>query len=221
MRGITILSDILGSFHTGDADMVQEEKIIGMPEVQTVQVQVPGRNGLLNLTSGLTGRPCYNNRLLNFRYFLSAEPAYLEEVIFHIGMLHGTQIAIIDDDSPQWLYVGEAKFEFERHGNYMIVMLEVDALPFRYAIDETIKTVTLTNTTKTKNLSIDYYGQPVVPAIVTDKAITITKGDRSVQVTAGTYTDLTEFTIGTGSNEFIISGSGAATVKFSYREACI
>ena len=62
MRGVLIT---VGeeSFHTGnDLDLVQETKEISNPSVQTYTVQVPGRDGLLNLTKSLTGRVCYNNR---------------------------------------------------------------------------------------------------------------------------------------------------------------
>ena len=68
MRGITIIKDS-NRIHTGDdLDLVQEVKEIDPPTIQSYFVEVPGRNGLLNLTKGLTGDVTYKNRSLKFQY---------------------------------------------------------------------------------------------------------------------------------------------------------
>ena len=98
MRGITIILNG-ESLHTGnDLDLVQEKKEIGKPTVQSYTVQVPGRNGLLNLTKALTGKVSYYNRTLSFQYFGSGSRAGLLELDAIMSRFHGETIRIIDDD---------------------------------------------------------------------------------------------------------------------------
>lgn len=46
-------------FYLEDADL-------GSPEPQTAYVEVPGRNGALDMSEAITGYPTYNNRTLTF-----------------------------------------------------------------------------------------------------------------------------------------------------------
>lgn len=215
MRGVTIVLN--GEwFHTGnDLDLVQEKKEIGKPDIQSFTVQVPGRNGLLNLTKGLTGKVNYYNRSLSFQYFGTGKRERLLWLDFYMSRLHGQTIRIIDDDYPGHYYEGEASVETELNGNYITITLEVDAQPFRLKLQPTIYSRSISGSTKIRlyNESI-----PAVPEITVTKDTTIDFKDNSYTLEPGTYV-AESLELSGGVNDLTVSGSGVIT--FKYQEGAI
>lgn len=217
MRGCTFILNGV-STHTGnDLDLVQEKKEIGAPEVQFYTVEVPGRNGVLNLTKSLTGRTNYFNRKIAFRYFTSGTLAEILEKIDTLMMYHGETIQIIDDDTPAYFYEGEVVVEVDRKPAYAFIEIEVDAQPFRVKLEKTLNAYTLTATET--EVVITNPGVAVSPEIVVSDTCVIAKGDTSFNLTAGTYTDISALILEHGENTYTISGSG--TVNINYQEARI
>lgn len=215
MRGITIIFDN-EIFHTGDdLDLVQEKKEIGKPEIQTYSVQVPGRNGLLNLTKALTGKVSYYNRSLSFQYFGTGDRDYLLELDTYMSRLHGQTIQIVDDDYPNHYYEGEASVSTELNHNYIIITLTVDAQPFRLRREKTVYSRDINGTTLVylDNESID-----VVPTITVTAETEITFNGVTVNIIAGTYT-IDEYALHRGVNILEVTGTGKIT--FEYREGAI
>lgn len=217
MRGCAFILNGV-STHTGnDLDLVQERKEIGAPEVQFYTVEVPGRNGVLDLTKSLTGRTTFFNRKINFRYFASGTLAEILEKIDTLMMYHGETVRIIDDDTPAYYYEGSVVVEVDRKPAYAYINLEVDAQPFRMKLEQTENSYTLTETET--EVEIVNPGYAVTPEIVVSDTCVIAKGDTSFNLTAGTYSDISALILEQGSNVYTVSGSG--TVNINYREARI
>lgn len=215
MRGITIIFDN-ERFHTGDdLDLVQEKKVISKPEIQTYTVQIPGRNGLLNLTKGLTGKVMYYNRSLSFQYFGNGDREYLLELDMYITRLHGQTIKIVDDDFPNHYYEGEASVKTEIKSNYITITLTVDAQPFRLRLEPTIYSREISGTVL---VYLDNESVEVIPTITVTAETTITFGGTTVSLSAGTYT-IDNFELKRGVNILEVSGTGRIT--FEYREGAI
>lgn len=216
MRGIKI---ILGDeeIHTGASlDLVQEEKRIGSPEVQTYKVAVPGRNGLLDLSANLTGSVCYNNRSLEFRYIGTGSRRRLLWLGDVMRRYHGRTIQIVDDDTPDEYYTGEASVEVETFGAYVSITLSVDAQPFRTSLATYIQTLILSAATQT--IEIQNPGVDTVPTVSLTGSASFTVAGKTIRLSPGTYTD-PGFRLSPGSNAIQVSGSGSLT--FEYREAFI
>ena len=215
MRGITIRLNG-ESVHTGNGlGLVQEVKEIGKPTVQSYTVEVPGRNGLLNLTKGLTGRVTYSNRLLKFEYFGDGTRSELLEIDELLSRFHGETVQIVDDDYPNAYYEGEMTVSTAFFPNYARFILEVDAQPFRYKSAENSVSRSVGSST---TISIDHSGAPVVPTITVTAETKITFKNTTVSVGAGTYR-FENFMLEPGTNTFTVSGSGTVTIK--YREGAI
>lgn len=215
MRGITI---IFGneSVHTGnDLDLVQEKKDIGKPTIQSFTAQVPGRNGLLNLTRSLTGKVNYYNRPLSFQYFGTGNHSQLLDLDAYFSRFHGQTIQIVDDDHPDHYYEGEATVKTTSNPNYITISLEVDAQPFRLKRSPTIVTRTV-NGTETIYLDNEYI--EAVPIITTTGEIELTFNGVTTHLSAGSYS-ITTFILQNGVNKVEISGS--ATVTIQYQEGAI
>lgn len=215
MRGITIIFNG-EEVHTGnDLDLVQEEKKIEKPKIQSYTVEVPGRNGLLNLTKGLTGRVMYYNRSLSFRYFGTGKRSHLLELDAFMSKYHGQTIRIIDDDYPGHYYEGEASVSTEIHGNYIIISLDVDAQPFRLKRTPTVysRTISGTVTIELENESIE-----VFPVITVTAETSIVFNGASFKLSAGSYTS-ENIVFKAGTNILEVSGTGTITIE--YQEGAI
>lgn len=215
MRGITIVLDG-ESVHTGnDLDLVQEEKEIGKPDIQSYTVEVPGRNGLLNLTKALTGRVAYSNRDLKFQYFGSGSRAELLALDEAMSRYHGETIRIIDDDYPNHYYEGEASVSTEFKPNHILISLKVDAQPFRLKRNKTVvsKTISGSTTVTLNNESIE-----AIPTITVTAETSITFNGVNRTLSAGTYI-AEAFVLHRGVNTLTVSGSGKITIE--YQEGAI
>lgn len=215
MRGITIIFND-SRIHTGDdLDLVQEKKSIGKPTIQTYTVQVPGRNGLLNLTKGLTGKVAYNNRPLSFQYFGTGDRERLLYLDALMSQYHGETIRIIDDDYPDHYYEGEVSVSTVFNYNYVTITLTVDAQPFRLKVKPTVIERTISEETVIRLINESI---PAVPVITVDATLTVTFNGVSQSLAAGTHT-VEDFELKRGVNEFTVSGTG--TISFEYQEGAI
>lgn len=217
MRGITIILNN-DRIHTGDdLDLVQEKKEIGKPTPQSFTVQVPGRNGLLNLTKGLTGNVTYYNRSLSFQYFGTGDRERLLYLDAYMSRFHGETIQIVDDDYPGYYYEGEATIEttFSESGNYITIKLIVDAQPFRLKLEPTIfsRSVSDTDMIRLHNESI-----AAIPKITVSAKMTVKRGSIGYTFEPGTYV-VEDFELQRGYNDFLVSGTGVIT--FVYQEGSI
>jgi hypothetical protein len=215
MRGIAIIFNN-ERVHTGDdLDLVQEKKEIEKPEIQTFTAQVPGRDGLINLTRSLTGKVNYYNRPMSFQYFGTGTRKQLLDLDAYISRFHGQTIRIIDDDHPNHYYEGEATVKTVFNGNYITIILEVDAQPFRLKLSPTVYTREISGsaTVYLNNENIE-----AIPIITTTGAIQVTFNGVTTSLSAGTYT-IENFVLQSGVNTVKISGT--ATVTIQYQEGAI
>ena len=216
MRGIEIIKDDF-KIHTGDdLGLIQEVKEIGNPTTQSYLVEVPGRNGLVNLTKGLTGNVTYSNRSLKFQYLASGAYNEVEETIDLFNSLHGETFKIIDDDTPEYYYEGEDTVKVAHKGILTTITLDINANPFRERLELTNITTTLTTADET--LVVNNYGVVIQPTIIVDNTAKIVYKDNTYTLSAGTY-KISDVELKTGYNSFVVSGSGNLTIQ--YREAKI
>lgn len=215
MRGITIILDGI-PVHTGnELDLVQEKKEIEKPDVQSHTVEVPGRNGLLNLTKALTGKVVYSNRKMTYRYFGSGSRAELLALDEAMTRYHGETIRIIDDDYPDHFYEGEAIVSTDFKSNYVIITLTVNAQPFRLKLNRTSYSKKLSGKT-TISLENEYI--EAIPTITVTAETSITFNGTTLTLNAGTYV-AEAFVLHRGVNTLTVSGTG--TITFDYQEGAI
>lgn len=208
MRGILINEQN----HTGkDWGLVMTSKSLSPPEPQTYMVEVPGRNGLLDLSEALTGEPRYRNRELKFTFFGNGSRDEVKELIAKMNELHGKEIEITDDDSTGWYYIGRVKVEHVDRFYWVEFTLTVDAQPFRYAREA--KNYAVTNVTA-KKVTVINEGVTVIPTIVTTAQATISFNGATYSLDAGTY-ESEKIRLAPGDNEFVITSTGGVTITFS------
>lgn len=97
-----------------DLHLVLTEAEIGLPEVKTSYLEIPGADGDLDLTETLTGAACYGNRELKLTF---QAPVKLNAVSWSAllasltATLHGQKKQIVFDDDTGWAYRGRCAID--------------------------------------------------------------------------------------------------------------
>ena len=212
MRGILINNLI----HTGnDLDLVMTAKNLQAPTLQSQKVEIPGRNGAIDMSEFLTGEPTYNNRTLSFSFFGNGSR---DEVLYLIDTMleyHGRYITIVVDDMENWSYEGRADITYVDHYHYVEFALTIDAQPFRQAI--TPRVYTFTNVTS-KGIILKNEGVRVLPTVKVTAETKIVSGGLAYTLSAGTYEPY-QLLLDNGENKWTVTTTG--TITITYREAKI
>ena len=219
----------IGGVKMSDMGLALENKEIGLPDIQTKQIQIPFRDGALDLTNVLSGRPHYGNRELKLN-MNCIDPDKLSKMSSVANALHGQKARIIFDEDPNWFYWGRldlSSFKENRLGGEYVIKADCD--PFKYAItssdedwlwdpfsfeDGVIQEFSNIQNVGTKTYVLIADEMPTLAKITTSAQITVTYEGVAVIVYPGTTT-LYEFQFAPGENEFTISGT--ATVSIDYR----
>lgn len=216
MRGILINNEL----HTAkDLNLVMTAKDLPAPQIQTYTVEVPGRNGLLDLSEFLTGEPTYSNRTLTFDFIGDGSRATVLSLIDKMLSYHGRNITVTTDDFPGWYYTGRAEITYVDSGHYVNFTLKVNAQPFSFALTPTTYTCKSTST-EGETINLHNRGVTVYPTVTVDMEAIIIKGETTIHLSggAGTYS-LDGLKLVNGDNFITVKTDG--TVIFSYREAVI
>lgn len=209
MKGIKF-----GNYHSyDDFSLILSQKTIGAPSPKVETIEIPGGDGVLDLTD-FFGEVKYNNRNLSFDFSTIIPQTDFLDLFSEIqNAIHGQKMQIVLDDDPEWYYIGRVIVpEWKTEKSIGKITIDCDCEPYKVKIAETVisaavsgeTTVILPNSKKT-----------VVPTIDITGAINLTYGTNFYSLSEGRY-DLPAVKLATGENEILLSGNG--TASFRYRE---
>ena len=211
MKGIKF-----GNYHSyNDFQLILASKTIGTPSPKTETIDIPGGDGVLDLTE-FFGETKYGNRNLSFEFssmVISSE--FMSQFSTVQNALHGKKMKIILDDDPGWQYTGRISVsEWKADRNIGKLVVDCDCEPYKYQISPTVltksisgsQTITLTNTRKR-----------VVPEVkvTSGSGLTVTFGSGSVwTLSSGSYL-LPELELVEGNNLVTVTGTGSITFTYT------
>ena len=200
-----------------DYGLIVAPYAIPMPEPQTNFVEIPGRDGALDLSEAF-GTVRYADRIISLTLYARAPFDVL--VSSFAADVHGWRMNLIFDRDPTYYYDARVTVEdVERHAGYCELSLECRAKPYKLEHFETTitvlptgnATVTLTNTR-----------MPVVPTITVSAEMTLmftlSGTNYSVNLSAGTHV-IPSLVLTEGDTEIAITGTGRIT--FTYRKGAL
>ena len=194
--------------------------IISVPEANTVILEVPGRNGNLDLSEALTGDVTYRNREIKLELASSVNLQTWYEKCLHIfNTYHGKTVTVTFDDDPDHYYTGRASVsDPQRVRNGGSFVFTVNAEPFRYDVNETMVFLTASSGATSVTGTITNSGRmPVCPTITTTKACQMVTGGITYSLLQGTQT-IPAFILPQGDTTVQIQINGGGTVSFTFRE---
>ena len=200
-----------------DYGLIVAPYAIPMPEPQMNFVEIPGRDGALDLSEAF-GTVRYTDRIIPLTLY--ARAPFDTSISAFAADVHGRRINVIFDRDPTYYYDARMTIEdVERHAGYCELSLECRAKPYKLEHFETAitvlptgsATVTLTNTR-----------MPVVPVITVSAGMTLTftllGKDSTVNLSAGTHF-IPSLVLMEGDTEIGITGTGRIT--FTYRKGAL
>ena len=191
-------------------------------EYQENYVDVPGRNGALDLSTALTdGEPRYNSRTLEATLERSDGTRLDREaaITTMINWLDGWKMDIFLPDDELHYITGRVHVAKEYNDPaHAAVTITATVDPWRYNINETA--VHLTAAAEEKTALLTNQGRrTVVPLLeITGTQVLLTVGTASWSLSTGTY-QLPDLVVRQGGTEIKYQGSGE--LFFRYREAIL
>ena len=199
--------------------IITNSDVIGMPEPNTVLLEVPGRSGRLDLSEVLTGDVTYSNREIKLELAAQTNRDRWTETCFHIfNKYHGRVVHVTFDEDPGHFYVGRCSItQPKRIASAGTMVVTIDAEPYRY--ESEVYEVTLTGATNTLSGTVENLRMPAVPKVTVPGACQLFAGGKVYELAAGE--DLNVPGLVFGPYENAISVTGASFITFRFRRGCL
>ena len=199
--------------------IITNSDVIGMPEPNTVLLEVPGRSGRLDLSEVLTGDITYSNREIKLELAAQTNRDHWVETCFHIfNKFHGRVVHVTFDEDPGHFYVGRCSITSpKRVATAGTMVITIDAEPYRY--ESEVYEVTLTGATNTLSGTVENLRMPAVPKVTVPGACQLFAGGKVYELAAGE--DLNVPGLVFGPYENAISVTGASFITFRFRRGCL
>ena len=190
---------------------------IPMPEPQTNFVEIPGRDGALDLSEAL-GTVRYADRIISLTLY--ARAPFDAAVSAFAADVHGRRMNVIFDRDPTHYYDARVTLEdVERHAGYCELSLECRAKPYKLEHFETTVTILPTGTA---TITLTNTRMPVVPMITVSAEMTlmftISAISYAITLSAGAHV-VPSLVLMEGETEIGITGTGSIT--FTYRKGAL
>ena len=200
-----------------DYGLIVAPYAISMPEPQTNFVEIPGRDGALDLSEAF-GTVRYTDRVIPLTLYVRAPFDAL--ISAFAAYVHGRRMNVIFDRDPTYYYDARVTLEdVERHTGYCELSLKCRAKPYKLEHIETTMTVLPTGSA---TVTLTNTRMPVVPTITISAEMTLTftigSIDYTVTLLAGSHV-VPSLVLTEGDTEIEITGTGRIT--FTYRKGAL
>ena len=211
MKGIKF-----GNYHSyNDFQLILATKTIGSPSPKTETIDIPGGDGVLDLTE-FFGETKYGNRKLSFEFSSLVIPSEFMPLFSRVqNALHGKKMTITLDDDPEWYYIGRVSVsEWKADRNIGRLVVDCDCDPYKYQISPTVVNRSISGTS---TITLPNSRKRAVPEVkvTSSSGLTITFGSGKVwTLSSGSYL-LSELELVEGDNLVTVTGTGSITFTYT------
>nr|DAI45349.1 MAG TPA: distal tail protein [Caudoviricetes sp.] len=198
------------------------------PKVKTNTVDIPGGDGVIDLTEVLAGRPTFNNRSGSWNFYVDSDykpwfSLYSEIMTY----LHGQKMRAVLEDDPLYYYEGRFSVNtWKTEQNWSQITINYDVEPFKYEIvggsawiwdtfnfkTGEITTLDAIEVNGTRTLYVDGVAFVITPVIIASAAMSMEYEGETYQLRIGRNIP-SGLTLHTGTNKFIFNGNGTITLE--------
>lgn len=206
-----------GNYHSfNDLRLILATKTIGTPSPKTETIDIPGGDGVLDVTEYF-GDVKYENRPLSYEFSSMVPRSEFPSIFSDVqNALHGRKLPIIDDEDPEWFYMGRISVsEWKAEKNIGKLTIDCDCEPYKM---QTSPTVISKAVNGTDIIVLPNSRKRTVPEVVIDSEVglNIVFGTGNVwDLGSGSYT-LPELELVEGENAVTVTGTG--TITFTYTQ---
>lgn len=199
-------------------DLFLADVSIEAPEPKRTTIEVPGKDGVLDMTHSFGDRIRYGERQITLTFHIKDYKQGWQWRFSEIyTAINGRRLRVVIEPDIDWYWDCYCKVEnAESSGNHAEVVIRCMAYPYKYRVNETAYIIQAT-ASGTGVICKNKYMQ-VIPTFTASENITIEYGDVTKSMGAGTK-QFGEIVFEEGDNMIRIKGSG--TVKIAYREGML
>ena len=207
---------MFGNYHSwNDFQLILASKTIGTPSPKTETIEIPGGDGVLDLTE-FFGETKYKNRNLSFEFSSMVTPSEFMTLFSTVqNALHGKKMTITLDDDPEWYYLGRISVsEWKADRNIGKLVVDCDCEPYKYQIGTT---EVFRSISGTSSFTLPNSRRRAIPTvkITSASSLTITFGSGKVwNLSSGSYL-LPELELVEGDNPITVTGTGSITFTYT------
>ena len=175
------------------------------PEPKTYTVDIPGGNGVIDLTESLTGDVVYNNRHQEFDFALINVEDFEKVKTKLSNFLHGKAFDYTMTMDPGYTYHGRFTIESYSHSAYADgilgdIKVKIEANPYKIKAKETYRL----NATGGKLFRLESGRRPVHPILECEQPTFVTWNGEEFTIPTGSY-KLNDVIFKDGFNEIYIN----------------
>lgn len=113
--------------------------VVSPPQQKLTQIDIPGANGVLDLSNSLTKYPVFDNRTGTMEFaVLNDVTDWITAYTKILRFLQGNNVRMIMEDDPKYFYDGRVyvdKWNSKSDGTWSTITLGYDFYPYRLSID--------------------------------------------------------------------------------------
>lgn len=212
-----------------------ERPSVASPGVSTNFVEIPGRDGAIDMSTFLVNKPVYGNRSGSWEFIVDNDHEYWETIRMKIAnFLHGKRFKVVLEDDPDWYWEGRfAVDNWRSESSNSKVTINYQLSPYKHKLRSegdqdiiwdnfnfemdsdyyaSLHGITVNNSTYTTTI-IGYEYPFKVYATAESGSVTVTLNGASTSVSAGATMLLGKAR--NGENSLSVSGTGTVTVHFT------
>lgn len=226
MHGVKI-----GGYHSyNDLGLILSKKVISPPSPQEELVEVPMRDGPIDMTETLTGDVKYKARKITLTFSLIGNKATWDSKFSEIAnLIHGQRMQIIFDEDASFYWIGRVSInDWATDRNLGTMVVEATVEPFKYdvlssavdwewdifdfengIINEMGELIVNGSTT----ISLICRKKRMFPIFTASAAMTVTYDGETFDLVAGSQKMYDIFLV-EGQNELTFNGNGTITIDY-------
>jgi phage-related protein len=226
MDGVTF-----GTKHSyKDFGLILSSKDISLPKAKTKTVEIPGADGVIDLTEILTDDVKYENRTLSFTFTVIDPMASWSAVLSTVtNYLHGKKMRIYMDWDRNYYYEGRCSVnQFKSSKRTATIVIDCDCDPYKieknsasdpwvwdtFSFVDGIIYINKVTVSGTKSVALINRRKIVSPTFICSAAMTVTFDGVTYNLSKGTTTVL-DIRFQEGENIVVFKGNG--TVQIDYK----
>lgn len=202
---------------------------LSFPEAKTDQIDIPGANGVIDLTE-VNGQVCYKNRAMTLTFSLDDDYAKWHLLSSRIAKeLHGKMIKCILPDDPNYYYEGRFSLDSKKTNDVITdIVITGDVHPFKMDVyssseewlwdpfsfeDGIIRSYHDIEVSGTTSVSVIGSEMPAVPKFICSTDMELSFNGSVFRLHAGETTDY-DIILSDGENQLIFTGQGTVTIEY-------
>lgn len=214
-----------------DFGLILSSKIISPPKARIKLIDVPMRNGSIDLTEAVTGDIRYEDRKITLTFsVIDPQNTWTTKISEIENSLHGKRLKLIFDEDRAFYYIGRVSVDsWTSDRNIGKLVLECTVDPFKYdilsssddwlwdpfdfetGIINEMNSITVSNTTTVTLIGRNFSTTPTFTATA---PMTLTYDGIVYELQEGTQKFYDLF-LKEGENQLIFSGNGTVTIAYT------